>query len=91
MINKILNDIDFSVSVIPARVYERYTNKYKKQIKGKSEYDDYSLIEYLPRNKEFYVLEDNYQSYENGSDEYYFSIVTTYKGMYFILTDSGGN
>ena len=91
MINNIINDIDYTVSIIPKRVYERYVDKYKKYIKGKSEYEDYSLIEYLPRNKEFYVLEDSLSGNETGYEEYCFSIATTYKGMYFIITDRGSN
>ena len=60
------------------------------QIKGKSGYEEYWLIEELPRNKEFYVLEDFYRSYPDGSDEWTFSIATTYKGMYFIIYCAGG-
>mgnify|MGYP003300580136 CR=1 FL=1 len=87
MINNILNN-GYIVSLISEKTYK---NLLDKQIKGHSKYDNYSIIEYLPKNKEFYVIDDNETSYEDGYCEYDFSIATTYKGMYFIITDSGSN
>lgn len=91
MINRMLNDIDTTVSIISKSDYEKIIADKKVQIKGKSSYEDKWLLEDLPRYKEFYVLEDFYQSYPDGSDEWAFSIATTYKGMYFIISCAGGN
>lgn len=91
MINKLLNDIDTTVSIISKKEYEKIIVDRKVQVVGKSGYENYWLLEYLPRYKKFYVLEDFYQSYPDGGDEWAFSIATTYKGMYFIISSSGGN
>ena len=91
MINRMLNDIDTTVSIVSESDYKKIIADRKVQIKGKSGYEEYWLIEELPRNKEFYVLEDFYRSYPDGSDEWTFSIATTYKGMYFIISCAGGN
>lgn len=91
MINKMLADCETTVSIIRKFEYERIIADKKVQIKGKSGYEGYWLLDYLPRGKEFYVLEDFYQSYPDGGDEWAFSIALTYKGMYFIISSSGGN
>lgn len=91
MINRMLNDIDTTVSIISKSDYEKIIKDKKVQLKGKSGYEEYWLIDELPRNKEFYVLEDFYQGYPSGGDEWCFSIATTYKGMYFIISCAGGN
>lgn len=91
MINRLLNDIDTTVTIISKKEYEKLIEDKKVQFKGKSGYEKYWLLEDLPRNKEFYVLDDFYQSYPDGGDEWAFSIATTYKGMYFIISSSGGN
>lgn len=90
MIDSLLND-GYYVSVLSDYDYKKQIDGLKKHIKGKSEYEDYSLIEYLPKNKEFYVLEDSSNGNETGYEEYCFSIATNYKGMHFIITDSGSN
>ena len=91
MINRLLNDNEISVTILSKKRYEEITKGIKPQIKGKSDYEEYWLLEELPRNKEFYVIEDFYRSYDNGGDEWRFSIATTYKGMYFIISAYGGN
>ena len=91
MINKLLNDNEVSVTIISKKRYEELMTDKKAQITGKSAYEQYWLLEYLPRNKEFYVLEDFYQSYPDSGDEWEFTIITTYKGMYFIISSWGGN
>lgn len=91
MINRMLNDIDTTVSIVSENDYKKIIADRKVQIKGKSSYEDKWLLEDLPRYKEFYVLEDFYQSYPDGSDEWAFSIAITYKGMYFIISCAGGN
>lgn len=91
MINELLKDNETSVKIISQKRYEELTKDKKAQVKGKSSYEEYWLLEYLPKNKEFYVLEDYYQSYPSGGDEWEFGIATTYKGMYFVITAWGGN
>lgn len=91
MINELLKETDISIVIISNERYEELTKDIKAQVKGKSGYKDKWLIEYLPRNKEFYVLDDFYRSYPDGSDEWGFTIATTYKGMYFIISCFGGN
>lgn len=91
MINNFLNDIDTTVSIVSKKDYAKIIEGKQKQIKGKSCYEDKWLLEDLPRYKEFYVLEEFYQSYPDGSDEWFFSIATTYKGMFFIISAGGGN
>ena len=89
MIDSLLND-GYYVSVLSDYDYKKQTDGLKKQIKGKSKYENYSLIEYLPRNKEFYVICDKYIDNEVG-EEWDFRIITLYKGIAFILIDSGSN
>lgn len=87
MINDLINN-GFSVGVIPENTYNSLLDK---QIKGSSKYDNYSIIEYLPKNKEFYVIDDNERSYENGYTEYEFGIAIKYKGICFSIYDCGSN
>ena len=91
MINSILEETQTSVEAISKLKYEKIITDKEVNIKGKSAYEDYILVEDLPRNKEFYVLEDYYASYEDGGDSWNFVIATTYKGMYFIISAWGGN
>lgn len=91
MINRILEECETSVQVISKTKYEKTIKDKYINIKGKSAYEDYILVEDLPRNKEFYVLEDYYESYPDGGDSWNFVIATTYKGMYFIISAWGGN
>lgn len=91
MINRILEETQTSVEAISKLKYEKIIKDKEVNIKGKSAYEDYILVEDLPRNKEFYVLEDYYASYEDGGDSWDFDIATTYKGMYFIISAWGGN
>lgn len=87
MINNLIND-GYSVSVMSEKTYKCLIDK---QIKGSSKYDSYSIIEYLPRKKEFYVIDDYEQSYEDGSSEYGFTIALKFKGLCFMVSDYGGN
>lgn len=89
MINNLLSN-DYSVSVISDEQYKKYATFEEKQIKGKSKYENYTLIEYLPKNKEFYVICDETRSYD-ATFEWDFAIATKYKGICFVLTDSGSN
>lgn len=91
MINSILEETQTSVQAISKLKYEKTIKDKEVNIKGKSAYEGYILVEDLPRNKEFYVLEDYYASYEDGGDSWNFEIATTYKGMYFIISAWGGN
>ena len=91
MIENLLSESDISISVIPEWKYKKITDGLKKQIKGKSSYEEDYIVSELPRNKEFYVINDFYRSYEDGSDEWCITIATTYKGMYLSICDCGGN
>lgn len=91
MINRILEETQTSVEAMSKLKYEKIIKDKEVNIKGKSAYEDYILVEDLPRNKEFYVLEDYYASYEDGGDSWNFAIATTYKGMYFVISAWGGN
>ena len=91
MINKILEETQTSAQAISKLKYEKTIKDKDINIKGKSSYEDYILVEDLPRNKEFYVLENYYASYPDGGDSWNFAIATTYKGMYFIISAWGGN
>lgn len=91
MINRILEECESSVQVVSKLKYEKTIKDKEVNIKGKSTYEDYILVEDLPRNKEFYVLDSYYASYEDGGDSWNFAIATTYKGMYFIISAWGGN
>lgn len=89
MIDSLLNG-GYCVSVISDHDYKSYINGLEKQIKGKSEYENIAMIEYLPRNKEFYVICDKTYSYD-VVEEWDFRIVTLYKGMAFMIIDCGSN
>ena len=89
MIDSLLND-GYYVSVLSDYDYKKQINGLEKQVKGKSKYEDYSLVEYLPRNKEFFVICDEINCYD-VVEEWDFRIITLYKGIPFILIDSGSN
>ena len=91
MINKLLMDNDIYIDIITEKRYKEYAKKNRKQIKGKSRYEDYYIVSELPRKKEFYVIVDEYYSYPTGGDDYVFSIAIRFKGLYFVITDRGGN
>lgn len=91
MINKFLNDSEMSVCIVSKKNYDRLIKDRKIQIKGKSDYDDCIIVEDLPRNKEFYVLDEYKSEYENGYEEWGLQIATIYKGMYFIISADGSN
>lgn len=91
MMEELLRDSEVSVTIISEYRYEEIIKDKKVNIKGKSNYENYWLVELLPRKREFYVLEDFYRSYENGGDDWEFTIVTKYKGLHFIISSWGGN
>lgn len=91
MINKFLNDCEMSVCVISKKMYEELIMDIKQQVKGKSNYDDCIIVEDLPNNKTFYVLEEYQREYENGYQEWGLSIATKYKGMYFTISIDSSN
>lgn len=80
-----------SVCIVSKKNYDRLIKDRKIQIKGKSDYDDCIIVEDLPRNKEFYVLDEYKSEYENGYEEWGLQIATIYKGMYFIISADGSN
>ncbi len=86
MINSILNNNDCIVKIKSKREYDYMIQNKELQVKGKSKYENYWLLEYLPRNKEFYVIDDSSSSYEDGEPTFSFTIATTYKGMYFEIS-----
>ena len=91
MIDSLLND-GYSVSVLSNYQYQSKIKDLKKEIKGKSKYDDTTLVfDYLPKNKEFYVIRNEQTGYENGYEEYDFEIMLIYKGIPFLITDCGSN
>ena len=79
------------ISCISSREYALKIENLPKQIKGKSEYDNCSIVEYLPKNKEFYVIDNENYSNEGGYESYYFSIAVKFNKLYFVITDSGSN
>lgn len=91
MINKFLNDCEMSVYVISKKKYKKLIMDIKQEVKGKSKYDDYIIVEDLPKNKTFYVLEEYQREYENGYQEWGLSIATKYKGMCFTISIDSSN
>lgn len=90
MINKILKDSDFSINIISKEQFEKRIAGLEKQIAGKSKYENKVMLDYLPKNKEFYVIEDIFQNYE-GDCWWEFTIALKYKEMYLTICDSGSN
>lgn len=90
MIDRLLEE-DYCITLITKKRYKELTHNLQKHTKGSSKYENYCLIEQLPKNKDFYVLENNSYGNETGYEEYCFSIATIYKDICFILTDSGSN
>lgn len=91
MINRFLNDSEISVCIVSKSRYGEIINDIKPQLKGKSNYEDCIIVEDLPKNKEFYVISEYQSGNETGYEEWEFSIATTYKGMYFIISAEGSN
>lgn len=58
-------------------------------IKGKSSYEEYSLVDILPNGTKFVVLEDWSENYENGDCSWYVMIMFKYHELYIILHDRG--
>lgn len=90
MIDNLIED-GYYVSCISESNYLQTIRDLKKQIKGKSEYENYSIIEYLPKNKEFYVIRDEESENESGYATYDFEIFVKYNKLYFSINDYGSN
>lgn len=86
MLDELLNN-GYFISILSNSDYKKIISGLQKQIKGKSEYENYAMVEYLPRNKEFYVVCDDVTSNEAGT-QWYFEIALIYKGIPLILTDN---
>lgn len=73
--------------------FEKQIKDVKKQIKGKSKYDNTTLVsDYLINGQEFYVIQDDYSSYETGLETWYYEIAIALDDYnFFIMTDSGSN
>lgn len=88
---------DFSGYFITEITEKEYKNRIKnktKFIKGKgSYYEDkgYVIIEDLPRGKEYYIDEETHYSYENGCEGGSFSVLTTYKNKYLLISFEWSN
>ena len=89
MINDLLNN-GYYVSVLSDNEYKNFIKNLEKQIVGKSKYENYAMLEYLPLRKEFYVVCDKESSYDVVM-EWDFRIVTIYKGIPFMIIDCGSN
>lgn len=89
MINDLLNN-QYYVSVLSDNEYKNFIKDLEKQVVGKSKYENCAMIEYLPKGKEFYVFCDKESSYDVVM-EWDFRIVTTYKGIPFMIIDCGSN
>lgn len=61
----------------------------KIHIKGKSNYENYALVENLPKGTKFVVLIDEYNSNESGDFSWYFCIMIKYHELYITLHDRG--
>ena len=73
--------------------FEKYSKSFNKEIKGKSKYDNTTLVsEYLLKGQEFYVIQDEYSSYENGCESWDYAIAVDLGHHHFyIMSDSGSN
>lgn len=73
--------------------FEKHIRGVEKQIKGKSKFDNTTLVsEFLIDGQEFYVIQDDYSSYESGLETWDYAIAIQLDNYnYFIMTDSGSN
>lgn len=90
MIDNLLND-GYYITILSKKDYQKRINELKKEIKGKSKYDNYCIVDYLPNNKEFYVIRDLCNGDETGYEEWDFEILTIYKGLPLLIIDEGSN
>ncbi|MGN1298121.1 MAG: hypothetical protein ACI4VH_06905 [Clostridia bacterium] len=58
-------------------------------VKGKSSYENYALVESLPKGTKFVVLIDEQSSNETGDFSWYFCIMVKYHDLYITLHDRG--
>lgn len=73
--------------------FEKHIKGIEKQIKGRSKYDNTTLVAYyLIKGQEFYVLEDEYSSYETGLETWDYTIAIALDDYtFFIMNDCGSN
>lgn len=91
-LNKLINSLikDHDVNLEESEIGKQYFKDDTIYIKGKSgEYENYSLVDCLPKGTKFVVLIDKYDSYENGDCSWYFCIMIKYYDLYFTLHDRG--
>ena len=79
------NDVHIEKHDIGQQVFKE-NNIY---IKGKSSYENYNLVESLPKGTKFVVLIDEYSSNETGDFSWYFCIMIKYHDLYITLHDRG--
>lgn len=90
MIENLLND-GYYIHILSKKDYQKRIDGLKKEIKGKSKYENYCIVDYLPKNKEFYVVRNYCNGDETGYEEWEFEIVTIYKGLPLLIIDEGSN
>ena len=81
----------FFKHILSKKDYQKRIDGLKKEIKGKSKYENYCIVDYLPKNKEFYVVENWCNGDETGYEEWVFEIVIIYKGLPLLIIDEGSN
>lgn len=81
---------DNDVGIERYEVGERAFKENTVYTKGKSgEYENYGLVEDLPKRTKFVVLIDEQSSNETGDFSWYFCIMVKYHDLYITLHDRG--
>ncbi len=90
-INKLINSLieDYNVDLVEEKIALQYFKDNEIQIKGNSSYEDASLVDCLPKGKQFIVLCDEKSSNETRDYSWCFQIMLKHNGLYYVLTDRG--
>lgn len=87
LINSLIKDND--VDLVDEETALHYFKENTIEIKGNSSYEDASLVDCLPKGKEFIVICDEESSNESGDYSWCFQIMLKHNGLYYVLTDRG--
>lgn len=90
-INKLINSLikDNDVDLVDEETALHYFKNENIQTKGQSSYEDASLVDCLPKGKDFVVIRDEQSSNESGDCSWCFQILIQHNGLYYVLTDRG--